>query len=141
MARRNDGSGPGTPFEDGDMTNPAIEYGGRQSFYPDASRVFADIDRTIAGRDEHGEGNLLDRKADYEFIRALPPAGYTGRGEKAGEDYFPYQPFPISRRPRYSDLAKVTNTVQRTLSQGDFAGARSAGMTGQGRELPLKTET
>ena len=123
MARRKDGSGQGVPFEAGDMTDPAIQYGKRQSFYPDASRVFADIDRTIAGRDEHGEGNLLDRKAEFEFIRALPPAGYTGLGEKAGEDYFPYQPFPISRRPRYSDLARVTNTVQRTLAQGDFAGA------------------
>ena len=123
MARRKNGSGPGTPFEAGDMTDPAIQYGGRQSFYPDASRVFADIDRSIAGRDEHGEGNVLDRKADYEFIRALPPAGYTDLGEKAGVDYFPYQPFPISRRPRYSDLARVTNTVQRTLAQGGFAGA------------------
>ncbi|MCI0845294.1 MAG: hypothetical protein J4N87_08035, partial [Chloroflexi bacterium] len=45
MARRKDGSGPGVPFEAGDMTNAAIEYGGRQTFYPDASRVFADIDR------------------------------------------------------------------------------------------------
>jgi len=123
LARRKDGSGPGAPFEDGDMTDPAIQYGGRQSFYPDASRVFADIDRTIAGRSEHGEGNALDRKADYEFIRVLPPAGYKGQGEKAGEDYFPYQPFPISRRPRYSDLARVTNMVQQTLAQGEFAGA------------------
>ncbi len=123
MARRKDGSGPGTPFEAGDMTNLAIQYGGRQSFYPDASRVFADIDRTIAGRDEHGEGNVLDRKADFEFIRALPPAGYTAQSEKAGEDYFPYQPFPISRRPRYSDLARVTNIVQRTLATGEFDGA------------------
>ncbi|MCI0864226.1 MAG: asparaginase, partial [Chloroflexi bacterium] len=123
MARRKDGSGTGAPFEAGDMTNAAIGYGGRQSFYPDASRVFADIDRSIAGRDEHGEGNLLDRKADFEFIRALPPAGYTELGEKAGEDYFPYQPFPMSRRPRYSDLARVTNTVQRTLAQSGLAGA------------------
>ena len=123
LARRKDGSGPGTPFEAGDMTNLAIQYGGRQSFYPDASRVFADIDRTIAGRDEHGEGNVLDRKADFEFIRALPPAGYTAQNEKAGEDYFPYQPFPISRRPRYSDLARVTNIVQRTLATGEFDGA------------------
>ena len=123
MARRKDGSGAGVPFEAGDMTNAAIEYGGRQTFYPDASRVFADIDRGIAGRDEHGEGNLLDRRADFEFIRALPPAGYTGQGEKAGVDYFPYQPWPISRRPRYSDLARVTNTVQRTLAQGGLAGA------------------
>jgi len=123
MARRKNGAGPGAPFEAGDMVDPTIGYGGRQTFYPDASRVFADIDRGIAGRDEHGEGNLLDRKAEFEFIRALPPAGYTEQGEKAGEDYFPYQPFPISRRPRYSDLARVTNTVARTLTQTGLAGA------------------
>ena len=123
MARRNDGSGPGVPFEAGDMTDSAIGYGGRQTFYPDASRVFADIDRGISGRDEHGEVNLLDRKAEFEFIRALPPAGYTQQGEKPGEDYFAYQPFPMSRRPRYSDLARVTNTVARTMSQTGLAGA------------------
>ena len=123
MARRKDGSERGAPFEAGDMTNPAIGYGGRQTFFPDASRIFADIDRTIAGRDEHGEGNLLSRMADFEFIRVLPPAGYTRKGEKAGEDYFPYQPFPISRRARYSDLARATNMVQRTLARVDLAGA------------------
>jgi len=123
MARRKNGFGSGVPFEAGDLTDATIGYGGRQTFYPDASRVFADIDRGIAGRDEHGESNLLDRKAEFEFIRALPPAGYTGQGEKAGEDYFPYQPFPISRRPRYSDLVRVTNTVARTLAQASLAGA------------------
>ncbi len=123
MARRNDGSGPGAPFEAGDLTDPAIGYGGRQTFYPDASRVFADIDRGISGRDEHGEANSLDRKAEFEFIRALPPAGYTQQGEKPGEDYFAYQPFPMSRRPRYSDLARVTNTVARTMAQAGLAGA------------------
>ena len=123
LARRKDGSGTGVPFEAGDMTNAAMEYGGRQTFYPDASRVFADIDRGIAGRDEHGEVNLLDRKAEFEFIRALPPAGYTQQGEKAGVDYFPYQPWPISRRARYSDLARATNIVQRTLAQIGLAGA------------------
>ena len=123
MARRNNGAERGAPFEARDMVDPVIGYGGRQTFYPDASRVFADIDRSIAGRDEHGEGNLLDRKAEFEFIRALPPGGYTANGEKAGEDYFPYQPFPISRRPRYSDLARVTNTVKHTLAQDGLAGA------------------
>jgi L-asparaginase/Glu-tRNA(Gln) amidotransferase subunit D len=123
MARRNDGSGPGVPFEAGDLTDPSIVYGGRQTFYPDASRVFADIDRGISGRDEHGEVNSLDRKAEFEFIRALPPAGYTQQGEQPGEDYFAYQPFPMSRRPRYSDLARVTNTVARTMAQTGLAGA------------------
>ena len=96
MARRDDGSLRGIPFEENDLENAALRYGGRQFFYPDASRIFADIDRTIAGRSEHGEGNILDLKADYDFIRALPPAGYVQQGEASGEDYFPYRPYPIS---------------------------------------------
>ena len=58
MARRKDGSERGAPFEAGDMTNPAIGYGGRQTFFPDASRIFADIDRTVAGRDEIGRAHV-----------------------------------------------------------------------------------
>lgn len=122
VARRADGSDQGAPFEESDLLDATLEYGGRQFFYPDASRIFADIDRTIPGRDEHGEANILDLKADYEFIRALPPAGYSEEGEKSGQDYFPYKPYPISNRPRYSDLARVTNTVQRALDGGEFAG-------------------
>ncbi|MFQ6027713.1 MAG: asparaginase domain-containing protein [Dehalococcoidia bacterium] len=122
LARRADGSPRGTPFEDGDLLNVALKYGGRQTFYPDASRIFADIDRTIPGRDEHGAGSVLDRKAEYEFIRALPPGGYTRQQEVSGEDYFPYRPYPISHRPRYVDLARVTNTVQQALSSGNYAG-------------------
>ena len=120
VSRRADGSPNGSPFEESDLLNASIQYGGRQFFYPDASRIFADIDRTVSGRDEHGEGNILDRKAEYEFIRALPPAGFTKGGEVSGRDYFPYKPYPISNRPRYSDLARVTNTVYRCLAGGGY---------------------
>ena len=122
VARRADSSNNGVPFEESDLVDAAINYGGRQFFYPDASRIFADIDRTISGRDEHGEGSILDRQAEYDFIRALPPAGYTNKGEVSGRDYFPYKPYAISNRPRYSDLARVTNTVQQTLGSGAYAG-------------------
>ena len=122
LARRADGSPQGVPFEDGDLLSAALNYGGRQFFYPDASRIFADIDRTLPGRDEHGAGSVLDRKAEYEFIRALPPGGYTQAGEVSGVDYFAYRPYPISHRPRYVDLARVTNTVQQALASGDYAG-------------------
>ena len=80
MARRTNGTSDGTPFEEADLTDSDIGYGGRQFFYPDASRIFAEIDRTIAGRDEDGEGSILDRKADYDFVRALPPGGVSSRG-------------------------------------------------------------
>ena len=122
LARRADGSPQGTPFEDGDLLSAALTYGGRQFFYPDASRIFADIDRTISGRDEHGEASILDRKADYDFIRVLPPGGFTQRGEVSGVDYFPYRPYPISDRPRREDLARVTNTLSTTLASGDYSG-------------------
>ena len=91
MARRADGSSDGVPFEEDDLSDPELAYGGRQFFFPDASRIFADIDRTIGGRDERGEGSTLDRKAEFDFIRALPSGGYTRRGEVAGRDFFPYK--------------------------------------------------
>ena len=122
MARRANGSGHGQPFEEADLFDPALHYGGRQFFYPDASRMFTEIDRTISGRDESGEGSILDRKADYDFIRVLPPGGYTGQGEKSGVDYFPYRPLAIRRSPRYSDLAKATNAVQAAMASGSYAG-------------------
>ena len=122
VARRSDGSGHSQPFEEADLFDPALDYGGRQFFYPDASRMFEEIDRTISGRDESGEGSILDRKADYDFIRVLPPGGYTARGEKSGVNYFPYRPLAIRRSPRYRDLARVTNTVQAELSSGRYDG-------------------
>ena len=122
LARRSDGSAKGVPLEAGDLQNAELNYGGRQSFYPDASRLFADIDRTISGRDESGEGSVLDRLADFEFVRALPPGGYTQQGEAAGVDYFPYSPLAIGKRPRYKDLARVTNAVASSLASGDYAG-------------------
>ena len=122
VARRANDSGRGQPFEEADLFNPSLDYGGRQFFYPDASRMFEEIDRAIPGRDESGEGSILDRKADYDFIRVLPPGGYTAKGEKSGVDYFPYRPLAIRRSPRYRDLARVTNTVQAELSSGRYAG-------------------
>ena len=122
VARRTNGSGNGQPFEEADLFDPALDYGGRQFFYPDASRMFEEIDRAISGRDESGEGSILDRKADYDFIRVLPPGGYTARGEKSGVDYFPYRPLAIRRSPSYRDLARVTNGVQAELSSGRYAG-------------------
>lgn len=123
MARRKDGSPDGTPFEAEDLRNAALNFGGRQGFYPDASRIFLEIDRTISGRSSTGAANILDRKADFEFIRALPPAGYPSKGEVLGRDYFPYEPIPVAKNVRCSDLAKLTNCVQRTLNSGKYIGA------------------
>ena len=122
VGRRADGSSHGVPFEEQDLRDPSLNFGGRQFFYPDASRIFTDIDRTLAGRDEDGEGSILDRIADFDFIRALPPSGYTRKGEVSGLDYFPYKPFAIGRFPRRKDLARVTNIVHSTLASGEYVG-------------------
>src|SRR5438128_2854239 len=47
----------------------------RQGFYPDGARVFEEIDRLGIG--EKGWGNLISARADIDFYRVLPPAGYT----------------------------------------------------------------
>src|SRR5919201_6276123 len=43
----------------------------RQPFYPDASRIFAEIDRTGVGED--GRGSVLASQADFDFYCAAPP--------------------------------------------------------------------
>jgi L-asparaginase/Glu-tRNA(Gln) amidotransferase subunit D len=122
VARRAGASPEGVPFEYDDMQNAAIQFGGRQTFFPDASGLFADIDRTIGGRDGHGEGSPLSRLAEFDFIRALPPAGYTKQGEVAGADFFPYQPRPIGKFPPADRMARVANVVQSTLATGKYVG-------------------
>ena len=123
MARRADGTQSGRPFEDADTRNPEMGFGGRQSFFPDASRLFTDIDRGLSGRASDGGANLLDRIADYTFVRALPPAGYTQAGEVAGQDFWPYSPRPIGKFPPMHTLARVANTVQQSLDSGNYDGA------------------
>lgn len=123
VARRADGTPVGRPFEDTDTRNSEINFGGRQSFFPDASRLFADIDRGLSGRASDGGVNLLDRIADYTFVRALPPAGYTQEGEVAGRDFWPYSPRPIGKFPPMHTLARVANIVQQALDTGNYDGA------------------
>ena len=122
VARRADGSPDGAPFEDADLVNMALQCGGRQFFYPDASRIFDDIDRTITGRDDGGEANSLDRRADYDFIRVLPSGGYTSQGERSGVDYFHYKPYPIARTPGVESLARAANMVQQAMASGNYVG-------------------
>ena len=124
MARRRDGSERGRPFESDDLVEPSLQYGGRQFFYPDASRMFEKIDRSISGRDISGWGNALDRRAAFDFYRPLPSAGFPSRGEKRGVDFFPYHPFALSQgRPRREDLVRVSEAVAGALATGEYAGA------------------
>jgi L-asparaginase/Glu-tRNA(Gln) amidotransferase subunit D len=122
MARRDDGTPDGTPFESEDTEDPDLDWGGRQFFYPDASRIFEEIDRSIYGRDIDGKANLLGDMAEYDFVRPLPPGGYTSKGEEYGEDFFPYEPQGKAQHPRVRDLAKIINEVQAHIDEGNYDG-------------------
>ncbi|MEA2660350.1 MAG: L-asparaginase, partial [Candidatus Binatota bacterium] len=108
----------------------------RVPFFPDASRLFEEIDRL--GISDEGVGCLLSGKADFDFYRALPSGGYaTGRHadertdigegdiapESRGVDFFPYRPGYLRKEPPMAALARVTNVVQRALASGKYLGA------------------
>lgn len=108
----------------------------RQTFYPDASRIFEEIDRF--GLDESGCNNMLASRATFDFFRAAPSAGYlqglaeasrtdTGEGdippEVRGEDFFYYRPYHIAEGPSMPTLARLTNMVQHALASGEYQGA------------------
>ena len=125
QAWETDGTEPGAPVELS-----------RQPFFPDASRLFEEIDRLGVGDD--GVGNLLSSRADFSFFRAAPPGGWkkglaadlradSGSGdippEQLGEDFWPYRPGHLSMSPPPARLAQLTNTVQRVLGSGEYDGA------------------
>jgi L-asparaginase/Glu-tRNA(Gln) amidotransferase subunit D len=101
----------------------------RQPFFPDASRLFEEIDRLHPGED--GLASHLSRLAEYDFFRAAPPGGYTaglaaarrtdvGDGDIApevrGRDFFAYRPPHLLRQPSRTLLARVTRTVASALA-------------------------
>jgi L-asparaginase len=132
MARQADGTA-----WDGDCTRPGAPAAeARQTFLPDASRLFEEVDRF--GLDGSGHNNLLSRDADFTFFRAAPSGGYTrglaaaqrtdeGEGdvpaETRGEDFFSYSPRHLAHGPARPTLARVTNTVQEAMDSGRFDGA------------------
>jgi hypothetical protein len=132
MARQ----GNGQAWEDDGPTPwaPAEQY--RQPFYPDASRLFEEIDRLGIG--DEGLASLLSAKAVFDFYRAVPSGGYTkglpvcartdvGEGdippEALGRDFFPYRPAHLRWEPPMASLARLTNVVQQSLASGQYAGA------------------
>ncbi|MBV8534568.1 MAG: asparaginase, partial [Alphaproteobacteria bacterium] len=103
----------------------------RQAFYPDGARSFEEIDRL--GVDDHGTGNMISARADVDFFRITPPAGYkrgqpatartdVGEGDIApevyGKDFFAYKPYHIANHPPRQGLARIVNKVQRVLAGG-----------------------
>lgn len=131
MARQADGR----PWEEECADPLAPVDRARQPFYPDGSRPFEEIDRL--GVSEKGLGNLISSRAEIDFYRVVPPAGYTkglpaaerkdvGDGdiapEKRGYDFFPYKPYHIGAVPPRPALARIVNTVQRVLDSGQYIG-------------------
>jgi hypothetical protein len=126
----------GQAWDDDGATPAAPAAQCRQPFYPDASRLFEEIDRLGIGDD--GVASLLSAKATFDFYRALPSGGYTqglpasqradvGEGdippETLGQDFFPYRPAHLRWEPPMSSLARLTNVVQAALASGQYAGA------------------
>jgi L-asparaginase len=108
----------------------------RVPFYPDASRIFEEIDRF--GLAESGLNSPLATKAVFDFYRPAPSGGYrnglpaaqrtdVGSGdippEVNGQDFFPYRPGHLGTNPPLQVLARITNSVQRALASGQYAGA------------------
>lgn len=122
----------GEPWEGTGLSPLAGEAESRQTFYPDASRLYEEIDRF--GLDNDGRNQLLSREATYAFIRALPSGGYrseTGartaglsEPERRGEHYFGYFPAHLHSEPGGRALLRATNVVQRSLASSDFLGAQ-----------------
>lgn len=125
----------GQPWEEDCAEPGAPVHLARQAFYPDASRIFEEIDRFGIGNE--GVGCLLSSVADFDFYRAAPSGGYTrglpaarrtdvGEGdippESWGEDFFMYRPTHLSAAPLRSTLARLTNVVQRAMGSGQYAG-------------------
>ena len=90
------------------------------------------------GIGHEGVGNLISSKADVDFYRVLPSAGYkkglaaadrtdVGDGdispEVMGRDFFPYRPIHLRSSPPRPSLAHIVNSVQRILDNENYLGA------------------
>ena len=64
----------------------------------------------------------MENRADYDFIRVLPPGGYTQQGEVPGIDFFSSGAPPFNKFPSASGLAKAANMVNTALATGDYVG-------------------
>jgi hypothetical protein len=132
MARKADGAA-----WEGECTEPGAPASqARQSFYPDGSRSFEEIDRLSVGAT--GVANLISSFADVDFYRVLPPAGYTkglpasqrtdvGEGdippEARSQDFFAYRPYHLGEAPPRPALARLTNAARRVFDSKKYDGA------------------
>jgi L-asparaginase/Glu-tRNA(Gln) amidotransferase subunit D len=131
MGRQADGSA----WDDAFAAPFAPSERSRQTFYPDASRIFEEIDRLGVG--ERGMGGTLAALAEFDFFRPAPSGGYRkglpaaersdrGDGDIApevwGEDFFMYYPMHLRKEPSQQTLARATNVVAAALASGEYSG-------------------
>ncbi|MFD5234713.1 asparaginase domain-containing protein [Streptomyces qaidamensis] len=120
MGRQADGSA----WEETSTAPYAPPGAARQTFYPDARRLYEEIERL--GLADHGTPVELGSIADFEFFRAAPSGGYTTgpESERLGQDFFVYYPYHLQSEPGLANLAQATNQVQAVLGTGEFAGVQ-----------------
>ncbi|MFF3821591.1 asparaginase domain-containing protein [Streptomyces bluensis] len=120
MARQANGSA----WEETAATPFAPPEAARQTFYPDARRLYEEIERF--GLADHGTSVALWSIADFDFFRAAPSGGYTADpdSERLGQDFFVYYPYHLQSEPGLMDLAQATNQVQAVLATGEYDGAQ-----------------
>lgn len=96
----------------------------RQTFYPDARRLYEEIERF--GLADLGTPVELGSIADFDFFRAAPSGGYTTGpdAERLGQDFFVYYPYHLQSEPGVAHLAEATNQVQAVLDTGGFTGVQ-----------------
>lgn len=131
MARQADGS----PWEEAMAVAAGPERAARQTFFPDGSRSFEEIDRLSIDHD--GTAGAISARADVDFYRVAPPAGYTrglpsalrsdtGTGdippETRGIDFNGYSPPHLASAPARPALAKITNDAQDIAASGKYDG-------------------
>jgi hypothetical protein len=136
----------GAPWLGSGLADGAPEGEQRQTFFPDASRLYEEIDRF--GIDSEGHGRPLSTRARFAYFRAIPSGGYrkglpgdlrtdhdldSGQPgpatadlppEHRGADYFGYFPRHLRTEPDTAALARATNQVQQALGSGQFDGGQ-----------------
>ena len=116
MARQADGSA----WEETGTNTLASPDASRQTFYPDARRLYEEIERF--GLSDIGKAVQLSAIADFDFFRAAPSGGYTIDSERLGQDFFGYYPYHLQSEPSLAHLAEITNHVQKILDSRDYDG-------------------
>ncbi|MGW6569662.1 asparaginase domain-containing protein [Streptomyces sp. NPDC054975] len=120
MGRQADGSA----WEETSTAPFAPPGAARQTFYPDARRLYEEIERF--GLADHGTPVDLGSIADFDFFRAAPSGGYTTgpEAERLGQDFFVYYPYHLQSEPGLGNLAQATNQVQAVLATGEYTGVQ-----------------